>query len=137
MQRQPARRELAIAETVGLERLAAAVGMPAVELDDEAVLRPDEVRLIPIDDVVGHGARQVVVVEEGEEGPFEGALGDTGGLLCVIEDRGDGGGPPAPGVARDEGTEGEWPGELAVLRLVEGGFDVRAREYRGEVERGA
>src|SRR4051794_22517111 len=60
----PGERELEVAQAVGLEvacRLVAA----AVELDDDALLRPDAVALVAADVEVAPRPGQVVGVEEG------------------------------------------------------------------------
>jgi hypothetical protein len=66
------------ASDVRLERLAGRVEAVAVELDDEAVLRPGAVDLVAVNVDVRARPRQAVVFEQGEERLLELAEGDVG-----------------------------------------------------------
>jgi hypothetical protein len=66
------RGQLTVARAVSLERGSRTVGLEAVELDDEALLRPSEVRCrVRIERLVDEGPGQVVGLEESEEAAFE------------------------------------------------------------------
>jgi len=56
-----------VAGTVALERLAGLVELPAVELDDEAPVRPVAVDLVAGDGDVGGGEREGAVCAERQE----------------------------------------------------------------------
>ena len=59
---------------IALERPAAAVEGPAVELDDEPVGRPERVHLVALDENVAGRQREVLGAAEVEEEGFELAL---------------------------------------------------------------
>jgi len=67
--------QAAVTGAVSLERLARAVRLEAVELDDEALVRPSEVGREGVDAFVDEWPGQFVGIEEGQEATFEVARG--------------------------------------------------------------
>jgi len=70
------------------------MGGPAVELDDQALIRPEAVGLeavgIQLNPGVEVGAGEIVAVEEGDEAVLERAAGSAGGLVQAPERGADG-----------------------------------------------
>jgi hypothetical protein len=129
--------EVAVARAVILEGMRRLVGLAAVELDDEPLGGPDGVDGVGADRLVGQRPGERVGVEEGEELDLEVAPGECLAEVAAVDDRLQCSCPPASGVACEEGIEGERAREAAVLRLVDGAFELVRSQDRGEVEQGA
>src|SRR4029077_12682744 len=70
-----------VAGAVGLERPAVVVEVPAVELDDHALLFEQRIDLVAADRRVDLRAREVVLGAEVQEGVLEPGTGGSGGCL--------------------------------------------------------
>jgi hypothetical protein len=94
--------EDAVSFAVALESGASAVCFVAVELDDEALFSPEEVRLDPaageVEVPVDGRAGKVVGIEEGEEARFE-LLAGQDGLHSPLKDLPQRGRSATPAVA--------------------------------------
>src|SRR4051812_27843310 len=108
-------RELAVASAVALERLARGVDGIAVELDDEALGRPQGVRVVRAEGLVHLGAWEAVRVDEGEEALFEDGSRDRLAEVALLEDAPERVRPPAVRMPRDLGGEGKRAREPADL----------------------
>jgi hypothetical protein len=114
------------------------VGLAAVELDDEALGRPQRVDGVGADglvDLVRSG--QPVGVEEGEEERFELALGDRGSEVAAVHDGPQRRCPSSSVVSCEEGIEGKRACEAAVLGLVDRPLELVGRQDCRQVEEGA
>jgi hypothetical protein len=78
----PGDHQVAVSERVALHCPRGPVGRAAVGLDDQPLVAPDEVALVALDVDVHLGAREAVLVAEGEEELLEKALG-TGAARSV------------------------------------------------------
>ena len=114
------------------------MGRAAVELDDEALGSPEAVDLVPLgagfEPDVRLRARQVVLVDEGDEGVLEHVLGYS---QVAFRERGsDGARARSPWIAGEEVAEGEGVPEAVDLGLVDEAGDLALRSFGRQVEDG-
>ena len=109
--------EAAIPGAVLLERVVRVVRGAAVELDDDALLRPDAVDLDAFDADVRVRARKTCIEEEGLEALLELASHDAQAALCFFNDGFEDGDSRLAGVAPYQRTDTERVGEPELLGL--------------------
>lgn len=134
--------ETAVAVAVVAEGAAGAVGGEAVELDDDALGRPEAVDLVvflaEVDRGVEARAREVEVVQEGEEDVLEGTAGAAAGVGGLAGQRYSGRpGSAVTWVAIEEGGHGEVVVQPMEFDVADGDLDGVDVGGRGEVEDGA
>src|SRR3954447_1423025 len=130
--------QLPISRAVALEGLSPRVDGVAVQLDDDALVRPEGVGLVWAERLVHRRLRQPVSLREVEERRLEVASDDGLALLALdLEGASEGLCPLASRVPRDQGSEGNRACEPADLRLVESMLELLGGYDRGEVEEGS
>jgi hypothetical protein len=128
------REQVTVSGAVLLERPGGLVGLAAVELCDETLLRPQGVDGVGADAFVDLRAFEVVRVEEGEEGDLELASRERAAEVVLVDDLPECRCPSSSLVACEQGIEGERACEAAVLGLVNRAFESLGRELFGQVE---
>jgi len=117
-----------------LEGVVRGVRFAAVELDDQALLRPRAVDLHPLDADVGHWAQKTGIKEEGLEALLEFAADDAEAALCLVDehprDRRDG----FPRVALNEIAQPQRVSEPELLGLPQGATQLVALNDSTEVK---
>jgi hypothetical protein len=113
----------------------------AVQLNDQALLPPDAVRL---DEAATDGDRRVHLgswkaagIDEPEEALLQFAPGAGRADAAEVKDRPDRRRTAPPRVPRKQFGQREGVGVASALRLVDGPFDAPAVQDRREVEQGA
>jgi hypothetical protein len=112
---------------VAFEGVVREVRPAPVGLDDQVVLRPEEVDLLACDGAVDERSRQVVGIAESEEHRLEFA---TGKLLVAVEAE-DGHQPPCSGMGRMQAHGAPQRGEVEEpedLRALDGAREARGRQ---------
>ena len=135
------RGERAVAGAVALEVAPCRVDAVAVELDDQAMVRPGGVDSGLARDRDGHvrqRARELMVGREGEEGDLEVALRDrTRDLVSALQDPDQCRRPATAGVPRDEVADRGGTREAQAVRLGDRGREVLGTADAGKVEQRA
>jgi hypothetical protein len=129
--------EAAVAQAVVLERDAGVVKGAAIELDEEALLRPGAVDLDALDEDVGLGCREARVDEKGEEELLELATGDGQASLCFFNYGSNDWDAGLSGVALDEVAEPEAVGEPELLGLPHRAAELGVLDDRTDVQQRA